>query len=94
MKIKYKNILKCLFPPLVEKRVVNAVHEDDLKKLLEKLGLLEKINVGEATCFFCKENIKVENIEGIFYLDGDIKICCDKIDCYIQLCEIVNEDKI
>ena len=91
--MKFQNVLKYFFPPILDKKVINAIHEDDLEKYLEKLGLLTKINKGEINCYFCKEKIEIKNLDCVFAYENDIKFCCDKISCYVKLSEITNKDQ-
>lgn len=58
-----------------------AVHEKELKEYLKNLGILEKMEKGEVFCYFCQEKITFENLYCLFPYEGEIKMCCNKIDC-------------
>ena len=67
---------------MVTKHNINAVHEKELPVLLKSLSLLEPINNGLITCNFCNKKITLENLNCIYPKNGEIKFCCDSIECY------------
>ncbi len=69
----------------IDKKTVNAVHDDDLLDLLEGLGLKNKFLNSQLTCAFCDETITWQNLHSIFPDSGAIKVCCTKPDCVNQL---------
>ncbi len=68
-----------------------VVHDKDLEKLLDGLGLLKKIEKGELKCKFCKQNITISNLYSIFPQSGDIKIVCNNMDCIKELNNLLRE---
>ena len=64
---------------------IKAVHDDDLKTLLEKLGILKDIEDGKIQCDFCNCTISNSNFGGIFRENGDIKPFCQKTECYLEV---------
>ncbi|TWI96816.1 hypothetical protein JN11_03929 [Mucilaginibacter frigoritolerans] len=64
---------------------IPAIHDDDLKLLLIKHGLYEKILKGKVYCYMSDEVITWDNIYGIFEVNGEIKIVCDSVDCIDKL---------
>ena len=64
---------------------IPAIHDDDLKLLLIRHGLYEKILRGEVRCHISDEIITWENIYGIFESNGEIKLVCDNVDCIDKL---------
>jgi len=64
------------------KHEINAVHENDLPSLLESLGLLESVKNGLILCHFCSKVITLENLNCLYPKDGEIKFCCDNLECY------------
>lgn len=73
---------------------LNAVHDDDLKVLLKKLNLLEKIQQGKIKCKFTNEIITLDNLHTIFPEEGVIKVVCDSPEAIKFLSEYINEKNI
>jgi hypothetical protein len=69
----------------MDKDVLHAVHDDDLRKLLENLGHLKDFEEGKIKCKFCKDTVTFENLSTIFPESGSIKFVCNKPDCAAQL---------
>lgn len=66
-------------------RKIYAVHDRDLKKFLGNLGLLDKVEKGEIKCPACQCVITLENLGFVYQSEGEIRICCDKLDCFYRL---------
>lgn len=64
---------------------LKAILESDMGKILDELGLLELIDGGKVRCLFCKKKISRENIYCVVVKDGEIKLCCNRIECYEKL---------
>lgn len=60
---------------------VSAIHDDDLSRFLESLGLLEKLRAGQLTCHFCKTAVSESNLHAVFPFQRTIRIACDKPEC-------------
>ncbi len=88
MKTILQNIYRFFFPSKLKIRAIRAMHENDMDNLLGKLDLLNKIKSSEAVCFFCSTIISKENLECIISRDGEIILCCDRLDCYSQALKI------
>lgn len=73
---------------------LNAVHDDELLLLIEKLGLKEKLNQGKLKCKFTGTTITFDNLYSIFPESGDIKLVCDDQNAIKQFTEYVNDHKI
>ena len=73
---------------------LNAVHDDDLIVLLEKLNLLDKIKEGQIKCKFTKEVITLDNLHCIFPEEGIIKVICDTPEAIKSLSEYINEKNL
>ena len=58
-----------------------AVHDSDIRQLLESLSLWEATQNGSLRCALCGGSITVENL-GCIYAKDDIRVCCDKPECY------------
>jgi len=66
-------------------RKIYAVHDRDLKQFLTELKLLDKVLKGEIKCPECDCVIALENIGFITFSKGEVKICCDDIECFYKL---------
>lgn len=60
---------------------IPAIHDKDLKNILEDLGLLERLNKGELHCFNCSKQITWENLFALKVADKELVIFCDEPDC-------------
>jgi len=78
----------------VNKEVIKAVHDQDVEKLFERLGILRKLKEGKLKCKFCKATITSENLHSLFPQSGAIKVVCDKIECVKELSNLLREGKI
>ena len=63
---------------------VRAVLESDLDQLLESLGLLDELEAGRLKCFICGQVVSKDNLGSIFPYAGEIRVCCDKTECYME----------
>lgn len=66
------------------KRKIYAVHDGDLESFLNDLNVLDKINREQIMCQKCGCVIILENIGFFFTSDGEIKICCDNLNCFYE----------
>jgi len=78
---------------LVKKNIL-AVHDQDLEKILEGLGILDKFKRGELKCNFCKSRITFDNLHSFFPQSGDIKLVCDSSNCFRKLSKLLREGKV
>ena len=76
------------------KEKVSAVHDEDLEKILDGLGILKKIQKRLIKCKFCRETVSMENIHSIFPQSGDIKVVCDNKECIRILNGYLRDDEI
>ncbi len=74
----------------MEKNVIQAVHDDDLLKLLTSLGVYENILNGNSRCLFCNHVIDMDNLISVFPWKTEIAFCCDKDECYEKLIKLGN----
>jgi len=63
------------------REVVKAVHDDDLKTLLQSLGMLEKVLAGNVPCAICSRLLSLSTIGCIYPQHGEIKLTCDSAVC-------------
>lgn len=71
----------------MKEEIIKAVHDQDLEKLLNKLGLLEQFQQGLLRCGFCDKVVTFDNLQGIYKEGGEIKMACDSPSCYKKLME-------
>jgi len=71
----------------MKKEIIKAVYDKDLKKLLDRLNLLEKFQQGLLKCNFCNTIITFNNLQGIYKKDNNIKLVCDSPECYKKVIE-------
>ena len=64
-----------------ERRELVALHIKEMRKLLQRLNLLEKFKKGEVTCFFCNKTLTFSNIGAIMYREGRVVFICDSHTC-------------
>jgi len=60
---------------------IHAIHDDDLEKFLDSLGLLRALNKGQLNCKFCRDVITKETVQSIFPDSGNISLVCNKLQC-------------
>ena len=58
-----------------EKVTINAVHERDLKGLMQKVGLWEAYQKGELRCV-CGKVLDEETLAGFKKVNGEVKAFC------------------
>ena len=73
----------------VTHEAMKAVFDDDLRDLLESLGMLAKFEAGALRCAFSGDVITWDNLYGIFPDGGDVKLACTKPECVTALAEKV-----
>jgi aspartate carbamoyltransferase regulatory subunit len=47
----------------MEKKKIPAVFKEDIKKVLQSIGLLSSIENGDCVCKYCSRTISLENIQ-------------------------------
>lgn len=83
-----QSILRFLLPVRLEKENINVVYEDDIEEFIANLGLLEDFEKGNISCAFCGREITKENLQCILSIEGEIKFCCDDLECHKKALEI------
>jgi len=78
----------------MEKKILKAVHDQDLEKLLSDLGILDVVRSGKRKCKFCENIITLDNIHAIFPESEDIKIVCNSPNCIKKLSIFLNKNKL
>ena len=69
--------------------IVKAIHDSDLKKVLRKLRLYEKLTRGELKCAICGCPLTLDNLGGLYRENGEVKLVCNKIKCLVEAAERV-----
>jgi hypothetical protein len=64
-----------------EKIQIPAIHDRDLRKILEKFGVAIKIDKEEIYCFNCNEKITWENLFAFKVLEDNLVFFCEKPNC-------------
>jgi aspartate carbamoyltransferase regulatory subunit len=77
-----------------EKKKISTVHENDLKNLLEKLGLLEKVEKSIVKCKFCDTTITFDNLHSILPESGGFSLICSNPNCINKLVQYLDEKKL
>ena len=67
------------------KRKIYAIHDRDLQDFLAELDLLEKVQHGRIKCPECECTITLENVGFISMFKGEVKVCCDKLECFYKM---------
>lgn len=70
---------------LVKQGVLKAVHDEDLEKFLDSMGILKKIKDGRMKCATCDGIVTLENFQCIYPENNSIKVCCSSSRCYEKL---------
>ena len=68
---------------------IDVVHSDDLSRLLEKVGLIDRFNAGELKCKFCGDIVTRDNIYSVIKDSGQYKVVCEKAGCINQLLQFL-----
>ena len=70
------------------KKKVNAIYAEELKKFLEEVGDLSKIQSGEIFCEVCNTILDIDSIQLIIPHKGkEFTYVCDRPDCVEQYYE-------
>lgn len=66
----------------MRKRVeVKAIYDQDLKQILNNLGILDKLISGDIKCSVCNCLVDMDNLGTIFPSGGDVGVSCDNDKC-------------
>ena len=66
-----------------EKIVVNAVLDEDVKRVISALGIREKFDEGHYKCRVCQDTITAQNLKAIVPSGERIEFVCDRTRCLI-----------
>ncbi len=66
----------------MEKKIqIPAVHDKDLRAILDRFGISELIDKGEVCCYNCKKQITWTNLFAFKIINESAIIFCDEPDC-------------
>lgn len=60
---------------------IPAIHDKDLKQVLNDLGLLEELQEGKLFCFNCSKQITWDNLFALKVVENKLVLFCDEPDC-------------
>jgi hypothetical protein len=60
---------------------LSAVADRNLAAILERHGLLDRMQKGELTCHFCGQLITWDNLGALLVTDGKLVPCCNLSEC-------------
>ena len=64
---------------------IPAIHDKDLKKILEYHKLWEPLTGGSLKCHTCDKELTISNLGGIKYLSSTFFLLCDDVECLNSL---------
>jgi len=78
----------------LKRKVLPAVHEHDLERLLSSLDLLEAVRSGKVKCAICGDRVDLNNFQCVYAEDEEIKVCCSKLPCYRQVLSTIAKEEV
>lgn len=72
---------------MLQKKEVEALHENDLRSMLNSLDLLADFETGKFRCAVCGDSITNSNIGAIISISGKIMFSCSKLECLRKFAE-------
>lgn len=63
---------------------IKVVHDADLNSFLQRLGLFDDMKNGQLRCTFCDCILTFDNFGGVFKENGELKLFCQKSECYLE----------
>lgn len=61
--------------------IIHAIHDYDLEKFLDSIGLLNSIKAKKLRCKFCDSYITLESLYSVFPESGNISLVCSEDGC-------------
>lgn len=65
-----------------KKKIIDAIHEKDLKEFLINVGLYTEFNLELLNCKYCSSPINSDNICAIKIKNEQIEFICKSDSCY------------
>lgn len=66
---------------IIKKIQIPAIHDKDLRTILDKYKISEKIDKGEILCNLCHKPITWDNLFAFKIVNGEIIFFCDEPNC-------------
>jgi len=60
---------------------VPSIHDDNLRTVLDDLGILDEVISGEIPCSVCGAPLTLDTIECLYMQGNELKLCCQDIEC-------------
>jgi len=92
MKNGISSVFNFLFGPRIEKKKVLAVYEENVEDLLNKVSGIAELDRGDLACHFCGKRITKENLQCVFKKDDKLAFCCEEMECYLNVVEMVKAE--
>ncbi len=73
---------------------INAVHDKDLRTILDKFGLSEKIDNNSLLCEFCYQPISWNDIGALLIKKPRIIVCCNLVDCISSASYMMKDGRV
>jgi len=70
---------------------VDAVHDVDLGKLLDSLGLSEALEQGSVRCEFCDHVVTSDTVGALYPRGEAVRVVCDRPHCMARLVTDLNQ---
>lgn len=70
---------------------LKAVYDEDLERVLDRVGILEDVRAGRSRCAACSKPVDLENLGTLFSRDGEIQVSCDSPICIHRIAVSVRE---
>lgn len=68
--------------PRVSRRMeITAVHEDDTKALLDRLGVAPAYRDGSLFCSICGSSVREDGLGAVGMKKGNVVVSCGRIEC-------------
>lgn len=74
-----------------QKERINAVHDDDLERFLDSIGVLHDIRSGNVRCKFCSDQVNLDNLSTVFPDSGSVSFVCNEQECLRKFMVYYNE---
>ena len=73
---------------------INAIHDKDLRTILDNFGLAEKIDNNSLLCGFCYQPISWNDIGALLIKEGRIILCCKLLDCISSASYMMKDGRV
>ena len=60
---------------------LSAVWDDDIQELLDSLGVLQDVRLGNARCVVCGRKVDIDNLGAVMPTPQSADLACDDSNC-------------